>query len=136
MAAALSCNLGRVKKTKILWSKNPEAQDYAGASKYLLLLFRTAKVNQLIKAFRRAKTDQLAAKDLLRASRLPLLDKADPHVQSDLKRIDKGKPLAPILLVRGNASAAVPLTIADGYHRICAICYFDENQPIPCRLVD
>jgi hypothetical protein len=26
-----------------------------------------------------------------------------------------------------------PLIIADGYHRICAICYFDERAPIPCR---
>jgi hypothetical protein len=25
--------------------------------------------------------------------------------------------------------------VADGYHRICAICYYDENAPIPCRLV-
>jgi hypothetical protein len=136
MATALSCNLGGVKKNKVIWNKNPEAEDYAGASNYLLLLFKKGKVTQLIRSFRHAKTVKLAAKDLLRASRLPLLNKDDPHVQSDLKRIDKGKPLAPILLVRGNASAAVPLTIADGYHRICAICYFDESEPVPCRLLD
>jgi hypothetical protein len=125
-----------MKKNKVIWNKHPEAQDFAGASNYLLLLFRKGKVNRLITAFRHARTIKLVAKDLLRASRLPLLDKDDPHVQSDLKRIIKGKPLPPILLVRGNASAAVPLTIADGYHRICAICYFDENEPVPCRLAD
>jgi hypothetical protein len=135
MATALSCNLGEVNKNKVIWNKKPAAEDLAGASNYLSLLLRKAKINQLIMSFRRAKTIKLAAKDILRASRLPLLDKDDPHVQSDLKRISKGKALAPILLVRGNASAAAPLTIADGYHRICAICYFDENEPVPCRLV-
>jgi hypothetical protein len=24
----------------------------------------------------------------------------------------------------------LPLIIADGYHRICAVCYFDESAPI------
>jgi hypothetical protein len=27
------------------------------------------------------------------------------------------------------------LVVADGYHRICAIWYYDEGAPIPCRLV-
>jgi hypothetical protein len=25
----------------------------------------------------------------------------------------------------------LPLIVADGYHRICTICYFDESAPIP-----
>jgi hypothetical protein len=29
----------------------------------------------------------------------------------------------------------IPLTVADGYHRICAVCYFDEDAPVSCRLV-
>ena len=49
------------------------------------------------------------------------------------KRINKGKPLAPILLIRGDMTRGLPLIVADGYHRICAICYFDESAPIPCR---
>ena len=28
------------------------------------------------------------------------------------------------------------LTIADGYHRICASYHLDENEDIPCRMVD
>jgi TPR repeat protein len=28
----------------------------------------------------------------------------------------------------------VPLIVADGYHRICAICYYDESAPIACRM--
>ena len=39
------------------------------------------------------------------------------------------------LLVRGDAGRDVPLTVADGYHRICASWYRDENIPIACRIV-
>jgi hypothetical protein len=28
------------------------------------------------------------------------------------------------------------MRVADGYHRICASYYLDENTDIPCRLVD
>ncbi len=75
-----------------------------------------------------------AAKDLLRAAELPLLPRDDPHVDEDLKRINKGKPLAPILVVRGDFALGLPLVVADGYHRICAVCYFDESAPVRCRI--
>jgi hypothetical protein len=41
-----------------------------------------------------------------------------------------------VLLVRGAFGSGVPLTVADGYHRICASYHLDENADIPCRLVD
>jgi len=28
----------------------------------------------------------------------------------------------------------VPLIVADGYHRICAIYYYDESAAIECRM--
>jgi hypothetical protein len=67
-------------KQKLIWKKQPEPGDYAGALKFLMLIY------------------------------------AEAHVEEDLTRIRKGKSLAPVLL------------------RICAICYYDENAPIPCRL--
>ncbi len=88
-----------------------------------------------MRLFGKAKTVEHAAKDLLRASNLPLLPREEAHVEADLTRIRKGKDLAPVLLVRGDMGQGVPLVVADGYHRICAICYYDENAPIPCRLV-
>jgi hypothetical protein len=121
---------------KVVWNKRLQAQDYAGASRYLDLICAPSRMKRIVAASRRAKSQLFAAKDLLRASALPLLSKDDVHVEGDLKRIRKGKPLAPVLLVRGDAASAVPLTIADGYHRICAICYFDESEPVPCILVD
>jgi hypothetical protein len=121
---------------KIVWSKRLPAQDYAGASSYLDLICTPSRVKRLLAASRRAEPQMFAAKDLLRASALPLLSEDDVQVDADLKRIRKGKPLAPVLLVRGDAASAVPLTVADGYHRICAICYFDESEPVPCILAD
>ena len=75
------------------------------------------------------------AKDLLRASRLPLLPRDNLHVAGDLKKIRKGKALSPVLLVRGNAATGAAMTVADGYHRVCASWYKDENIPIACRIV-
>jgi hypothetical protein len=121
---------------KVVWSKRLPAQDYAGASRYLDLICAPSRVKRIVAASRRAKPQMFAAKDLLRASALPLLSQDDLRVEADLKRIRKGKPLAPVLLVRGDAASDVPLTIADGYHRVCAICYFDESEPVPCFLVD
>ncbi len=122
-------------KDQIEWKKKAEEEDYAGAEHFLSLIFSETKAKKLVATLRKSKDVRYAAKDLLRASDLPLLLRDDPHVDEDLKRIHKGKPLAPILLVRGDMYKGVPLIVADGYHRICAICYFDESAPIPCRMV-
>jgi hypothetical protein len=122
-------------KQKLIWKKKPEAEDYEGALSFLLLIYPEAKAHRLLRLFGKAKTVEHAAKDLLRAGNLPLLPREEAHVEADLTRIRKGKDLAPVLLVRGDMGQGVPLVVADGYHRICAICYYDENAPIPCRLV-
>jgi len=121
-------------KQQLAWKKKPEAEDYRGTLNYLSLVGSDTHAKKLVRALRRAKTVERAAKDLLRASNLPLLPRDEPHVDEDLRRIHKGKPLAPVLLVQGEASKGLPLIVADGYHRICAICYYDENAPILCRM--
>jgi hypothetical protein len=121
-------------KQRLTWKRKPESEDYEGARRYLSLLYTDAEAAKLSRALRKAKNSDYAAKDLLRASELPLLPRDEPHVDADLRRIHKGKPLAPILLIRGVKSKGVALTVADGYHRICAICYYDENAPIRCRM--
>jgi hypothetical protein len=57
-------------------------------------------------------------------------------VAKDLKKVKAGDKLSPVLTVRGNVRTGQALTIADGYHRICASYHLDENEDIPCRLVD
>jgi hypothetical protein len=122
-------------KEQIVWKTKYEAEDYDGALNFLSLIFPGAKSAKLMRALRKTNIIERAAKDLLRASNLPLLPRDEPHVDDDLKRIHKGKSLVPVLLVRGDMAKGVPLIVADGYHRICAICYYDESAPIPCRMV-
>ena len=123
-------------KPKLEWAEKGEAEDFDAAVKFLSLLCSGTKAAALVKSLRNAKLVEHAAKDLLRAAHLPLLPRDESHVDADLKRIHKGKPLAPVLLVRGDIATGLPLIVADGCHRISAICYFDESAPIPCRITD
>jgi hypothetical protein len=125
-----------VSKARLEGTEKGEAEDFDAAVKYLSLLCPDAKAKALVKSLRGAKLVEHAAKDLLRASDLPLLPSDESHVAEDLKRIEKGKPLAPVLLVRGALGTGLPLVVADGYHRICAVCYSDESAPVRCRIVD
>jgi hypothetical protein len=122
-------------KTKVTWNKDPALEDFTAAQSYLSLLSSPAVARALVTKLRRGKTISHEAKDLLRASRLPLLPKDDVHVATDLERINKGKALSPVLLIQGDLRHDRRLTVADGYHRICASCHFDENAKIACRLV-
>ena len=122
-------------KPKLEWTKKGEASDFDAARNFLSLLYSDAKAKALVESLRNATLVEHAAKDLLRAAQLPRLPRDEAHVDDDLKRIHKGKPLAPILLIQGDMTKGLPLVVADGYHRICAICYFDESAPIPCRTV-
>jgi len=121
-------------KQQLVWQAKPGSEDYAGALNFLALICSDTQSKKLVRALRKAKTIERAAKDLLRAADLPLLSRDDPHVDEDLKKIRKGKPLAPVLLIRGEMNIGARLIVADGYHRICAVCYYDENAPIPCRM--
>lgn len=79
------------------------------------------------------KHDYDAAEDYLS---LLMLAPENTHVVDDLKKVKAGKQLSPVLIVRGQLRAAVPLTIADGYHRVCASYHLDEDADIPCRVAD
>jgi hypothetical protein len=118
-----------------IWKARPDAHDFPAALDYLTLLLEEAAARKLVARLRKAPTIDKKAKDLLRASQLPLLPRDNFHVAGDLKKIKKGKALSPVLLVRGDAGRDLPLVVADGYHRICASWYRDENIPIACRIV-
>ena len=118
-----------------IWKARPEAHDFPAALDYLTLLMEEKAAKKLVTQLRKAPTIHKKAKDLLRASRLPLLPRENPHVVGDLKKIKKGKAMSPVLLIRGDVTHDLPLVVADGYHRICASWYRDENVPIACRIV-
>lgn len=119
-------------KKKGIRTKAPIQQDYQAARRFLTLMFSDKDAGHLVTLLRRAHTEFFEAKDILRAAQCDLLEKDSPHVADDLKRIGKGKKLSPVLLVRGQARAGVPLIIADGHHRICASWYWQEQEPVAC----
>lgn len=117
------------------WQEEPEEHDFPAAADYLSLVAPAGEVAKVVDALKSAKTEHRKAKDLLRASRLSLLPADNVHVKKDLAKVAAGKRLSPVLLVRGRGDNATPLTVADGYHRICASHHLDEDADVPCRLV-
>lgn len=112
---------------KVRWLKRPEAKDWLAANDYLHLLgygkLPGANLDGLtVRSF--------MAKDILRASGVHLLSQGNEKVKSKAKKINDGKPLSPIILVL--TEPGKPLLIADGYHRVCAAHYVNENTKIPC----
>ena len=72
---------------RVIWSKNPASKDFTAAQIYLSLICPRTLALKLVAKLRRAESVSYAAKDLLRASRLPLLPRDEKHVAADLKRI-------------------------------------------------
>ena len=121
-------------KNAVRWSKRPIAGDYSAALNYLSLIFPSLQAKRLVSRLRRARPIKRAAKDLLRASALPVLSPDDVAVAKDLRKIQKGKALSPILLVQGDAPKDRRLIVADGYHRICAAYHDDESAEVMCLM--
>jgi hypothetical protein len=84
-----------------------------------------------IDILKREDVVKFLAKDIFRASELPLLDEGNYHVQKDIQKIKKGIKLSPILLYQFKSK----LIIADGYHRLCAVYQFNEDAEIPCKII-
>jgi hypothetical protein len=120
----------------VKWLPKPEKHDYRAAEDYLSLLMPPKRAASLSRRLAAAREDitHHKAEDILRASQLPLLGEENKHVASDLRKAASGIALSPILLLRGDE--AHPLLVADGYHRVCASYWIDENTDIPCILVD
>jgi hypothetical protein len=118
------------------WKAEPDPHDYPAASDYLSLLLTRAELTAVLRRLKTAPLTHRKAKDLLRASRLELLPADDVEVGRDLRKVRKGELLSPVLLVRGHAPSDFAMTVADGYHRICASYHLDEDAEIPCKLVD
>ena len=121
--------------SRVLWKSEPEAHDYPAAASYLSLVADPDTVELLVDRLKASSIVHYRAKDILRASRLEILPADNVHVAKDIAKVKSGKALSPVLLVRGDLLRAVPLQIADGYHRVCASYRLDEDTDIPCRTV-
>jgi len=123
-------------KNVLKWSKRPVSEDYVAALGYLTLVVPTPQARRLVNRMRNSRPIKRAAKDLLRASALPVLSREDAAVARDLKKIQKGKALSPVLLVQGDAYKNTLLIVADGYHRICAAYHEDESAEVVCLMTN
>lgn len=117
-------------KPPILWLEKPEDHDYNAALHFLSLHVNYAEAKRTVNMLQEADADEYEAKDILRAADVRLLPPENSHVHKDLHKIRWHKELSPVLLVRDR-----PLTVADGYHRICAAYHYDENAIVKCHIV-
>lgn len=116
----------------IKWLAEPEDHDYPAAESYLGLITDAGPLKITISGLKSASMTEFKAKDIFRASELELLDDKNYHVAKDLQKIAKGKEISPLLLVRDKRNNKV--VIADGYHRLCAVYFIDEDATIPCKI--
>jgi hypothetical protein len=119
-------------KFEIQWLKEPEEHDYPAALSYLSLLYDAQSAAAYVDRLRRAEVTQFKAKDIFRASALSLLGVSNAHVESDRQKLQSGKAVSPLLLIRDSTNGKV--VIADGYHRLCAVYSYDEDAVIPCKI--
>jgi hypothetical protein len=122
-------------KDTAMWGPRPGTTEFDGALRYLSLQFNQSLARRLVAKARRTARSEHVAKDILRASTLPLLPTDELHVSDNLKKIRKGKPMAPVILIQGDLLSGRPLVIADGYHRMCAACHVDEDTPVAVIMV-
>jgi hypothetical protein len=120
------------KKIAIRWLSEPEEQDYPATLSYLSLIYDTKTATTYVNKLKRAGMSEFKAKDIFRASGLSLLGISNSHVAKDQRKIQSGRKLSPLLLIRDSANGK--LIIADGYHRLCAVYATDEDAVIPCRI--
>ncbi|TAK92423.1 MAG: hypothetical protein EPO06_01025 [Burkholderiaceae bacterium] len=121
------------KPIEIKWLAQPEAHDYAAAASYLSLIYPQQTAAQYATQLSSAPMTEFKAKDIFRASGLPLLGQDNFHVKKNLEKIQDHQQLSPILLVRDTSNGKV--IIADGYHRMCSVYAFNEDAMIPCKIV-
>jgi hypothetical protein len=121
------------KRFRIRWLARPKAGNYPAARSYLRLVFDEKAVTKYVRRLQRAPVTQFKSKDIFRASGLSLLGVSNFFVERDRKKILEGEALSPILLVRDTPNRRV--IVADGYHRLCSVYSFDEEAPIPCKIV-
>jgi hypothetical protein len=119
----------------VKWLPRPEKHDFQAAEDYLSLIMPAKRAAEWRKKLTAARHDitHRKAKDILRASQLDLLGEDNKHVAADLRKAASGAAMSPILLLRGDEGH--PLIVADGYHRVCASYWIDENTEIPCILI-
>jgi len=121
------------KKYSINWLSTSKEGNYKAAQNYLSLLYPEEKAFDLVTKLRNAPIQEFQAKDILRASGLPLLDNTNKQVVKDTEKIENGIPLSPILLIRDVFHGKT--IVADGFHRLVSIYKNNECTIINAKII-
>ncbi len=68
---------------KVKWLKSSEEHDYPAALSYLSLVYPQIVAKGYVGKLKKARVTEFKAKDIFRASRLPLLGADNYHVRKD-----------------------------------------------------
>ena len=79
----------QIENDNTIWLDDPEPHDFPAAVDYLELLFESKIANDTATQLQKATTIQKKAKDIFRASQLPLLPKNNYHVQKNFSKLQK-----------------------------------------------
>jgi hypothetical protein len=108
------------------------AIDYRKAVDYLTLTFPTKTVPTIIEGLHARPIQQFKVKDILRVSKVLLLPRDNTHIKIIQLCIVNEVPLVPLLLVKYDSN----LFVVDGYHRLSAVYYYDEDSLVHVKLLE
>jgi len=120
---------------KLNWKEEPDDHDYPAASDYLSLTVEP-EIAAAGDPPPQGADHPLQGEGPAPGEPLGVTAHQQRPRRQGRRQAEQGKLLSPVLLIRGRLRDSIPLTIADGYHRICASYHIDEDADIRCRMVD
>ena len=116
----------------ITWQDDANPDDYEAAGHYLALVDNQKNIDKTLADLKAGAIVEYKATDLLRAAQLIVPKADDRPTREQIKKIRHGEPVSPVLLVRVPALRKV--SVADGFHRICAAYRIDPDVVLHCKL--
>jgi hypothetical protein len=116
----------------ITWQDDAPPSDYEAAGHYLSLVDVQKNIDKALADLKAGAIVEYKATDLLRAAQLAVPKSDDRPTREQIKKIKRGEPVSPVLLVR--APALKKVIVADGFHRICAAYRIDPDVVLHCKL--
>ena len=116
----------------ITWQDDAPPFDYEAAGHYLALVDVQKNIDKALADLHAGAIVEYKATDLLRAAQLVVPKADDRPTREQIKKIKRGEPVSPVLLVR--VPALKKVIVADGFHRICAAYRIDPDVVLHCKL--
>ena len=116
----------------ITWQDDAPPSDYEAAGHYLTLVDVQKNIDKALADLKAGTIVEYKATDLLRAAQLVVPKADDRPTREQIKKIKRGEPVSPVLLVR--VPALKKVIVADGFHRICAAYRIDPDVVLHCKL--